>query len=101
MSGMMSIINDPSHAAEGDESLGDGVFGYMIYDIPKGVGGYQSLYRKTPTAATTLMRLLLWTVRRLQNGSTIQILRIPSKFGKTSSNTHLYPAITDSACLGR
>jgi len=33
--------NDPSLAAEGDESLGDGVFGYMIYDIPKGVGGYQ------------------------------------------------------------
>lgn len=33
--------NDPSLAAEGIESLGDGVFGYFIYDIPKGLGGYE------------------------------------------------------------
>lgn len=33
--------NDPSLAMEGVEELGDGVFGYMIYDIPKGLGGYQ------------------------------------------------------------
>jgi hypothetical protein len=33
--------NDPSLAIEGEESLGDGVFGYMIYDIPKGLGGYE------------------------------------------------------------
>lgn len=32
--------NDPSEEIDGIESLGDGVFGYMIYDIPKGVGGY-------------------------------------------------------------
>ncbi|NJK94907.1 MAG: hypothetical protein HC905_08335 [Bacteroidales bacterium] len=32
--------NDPSEASEGIESLGDGVFGYMMYDIPKGMGGY-------------------------------------------------------------
>lgn len=32
--------NDPSEATEGVESLGDGVFGYMIHDIPKGLGGY-------------------------------------------------------------
>lgn len=33
--------NDPSAAVEGDEELGDGVFGYMIYDIPKGLGDYE------------------------------------------------------------
>ena len=33
--------NDPSLATEGIESLGDGVFGYFIYDIPKGLGGYR------------------------------------------------------------
>ncbi len=33
--------NDPSLAIEGAEELGDGVFGYMIYDIPKGLGGYE------------------------------------------------------------
>jgi hypothetical protein len=33
--------NDPSLAAEGVESLGDGVFGYFIYDLPKGLGGYK------------------------------------------------------------
>lgn len=32
--------NDPSLAAEGIAELGDGVFGYFIYDIPKGMGGY-------------------------------------------------------------
>ncbi|MDH7516706.1 MAG: hypothetical protein QHI48_12630, partial [Bacteroidota bacterium] len=34
-------FNDPSEAVEGVEELGDGVFGYMIYDIPKGMGGYK------------------------------------------------------------
>jgi len=33
--------NDPSEAIEGVEELGDGVFGYMVYDIPKGIGGYK------------------------------------------------------------
>ncbi|MCX6153840.1 MAG: hypothetical protein NT007_06760 [Candidatus Kapabacteria bacterium] len=40
--------NDPSLAIDGVDSLGDGVFGYMIYDIPKGMGGYQiTLPKKT------------------------------------------------------
>jgi hypothetical protein len=33
--------NDPSLANEGIEELGDGVFGYFIYSIPKGMGGYR------------------------------------------------------------
>ncbi len=33
--------NDPSEAAEGMEALGDGVFGYFVYAIPKGMGGYR------------------------------------------------------------
>jgi hypothetical protein len=33
--------NDQSEALEGVESLGDGVFGYFIYTIPKGMGGYR------------------------------------------------------------
>ncbi|MGE5480512.1 MAG: hypothetical protein ACM3U1_08825 [Chloroflexota bacterium] len=33
--------NDPSEAQEKNEKLGDGVFGYMIYDLPKGIGGYK------------------------------------------------------------
>ena len=32
---------DPSLAQEGIDELGDGVFGYMVYDIPKGMGGYR------------------------------------------------------------
>lgn len=35
------MYNDPSEKIEGVEKLGDGVFGYMIYDIPKGLGGYK------------------------------------------------------------
>jgi hypothetical protein len=34
-------FNDPSEAMDGIESLGDGVFGYFIYSIPKGMGGYR------------------------------------------------------------
>ena len=33
--------NDPSEAMDGIENLGDGVFGYFIYAIPKGMGGYR------------------------------------------------------------
>ncbi|MDQ1265908.1 MAG: hypothetical protein QG635_1060, partial [Bacteroidota bacterium] len=33
--------DDPSLAIEGKDSLGDGVFGYLVYDIPKGMGGYK------------------------------------------------------------
>lgn len=33
--------NDPSEKIDGIEPLGDGVFGYMIYEIPKGMGGYK------------------------------------------------------------
>ncbi len=33
--------NDPSEATDGIESLGDGVFGYFVYTIPKGMGGYR------------------------------------------------------------
>jgi hypothetical protein len=40
--------NDPSEVAEGVESLGDGVFGYFIYDIPKGLGGYRIRLPKNP-----------------------------------------------------
>ncbi|MEI6764975.1 MAG: hypothetical protein WCM76_04990 [Bacteroidota bacterium] len=33
--------NDPSMAIEGIDKLGDGVFGYMVYDIPKGFSDYK------------------------------------------------------------
>ena len=33
-------FNDPSLATDGVDPYGDGVFGYFIYDIPKGMGGY-------------------------------------------------------------
>jgi hypothetical protein len=34
------VYNDPSLATEGIDGLGDGVFGYMVYDIPKGFSDY-------------------------------------------------------------
>ena len=33
--------NDPSLNTENVDKLGDGVFGYMVYDLPKGIGGYK------------------------------------------------------------
>ena len=44
--------NDPSEAAEGIENLGDGVFGYFIYSIPKGMGGYRMTLPRMPTDHT-------------------------------------------------
>ncbi len=38
--------NDPSERIEGVEELGDGVFGYMVYEIPKGLGGYKIHFPK-------------------------------------------------------
>jgi len=32
--------NDASASIEGVDGLGDGVFGYFVYEIPKGMGGY-------------------------------------------------------------
>jgi hypothetical protein len=40
--------NDPSAFMEGVEPLGDGVFGYFIYDIPKGLGGYKIRLPRNP-----------------------------------------------------
>lgn len=34
-------FNDPSLDVDGIDNLGDGVFGYFIYEIPKGMGGYR------------------------------------------------------------
>jgi len=33
--------NDPSSEIDKIEAYGDGVFGYLIYDLPKGLGGYR------------------------------------------------------------
>lgn len=33
--------NDPSETLDGIEEYGDGVFGYFVYTIPKGFGGYK------------------------------------------------------------
>jgi len=33
-------FNDPSQEIDGVDSYGDGVFGYFIYTIPRGMGGY-------------------------------------------------------------
>jgi hypothetical protein len=33
--------NDPSLTVDHIDALGDGVFGYFVYSIPKGMGGYQ------------------------------------------------------------
>jgi hypothetical protein len=46
--------NDPSLAEEGVESLGDGVFGYFIYDIPKGLGGYKIRLPRNPDGSFNL-----------------------------------------------
>lgn len=50
--------NDPSLAIEGNEKLGDGVFGYMIYDIPKGLGGYKITLPKKPDGSYDIDKIV-------------------------------------------
>ncbi len=50
--------NDPSEAIEGIDKLGDGVFGYMVYDIPKGMGGYRIHLPKNDDGSYNINALL-------------------------------------------
>ncbi|MCX7880762.1 MAG: VCBS repeat-containing protein [Ignavibacteria bacterium] len=50
--------NDPSEKIEGVEKLGDGVFGYLIYDIPKGIGGYKITLPKKPDGSYDIDRIV-------------------------------------------
>ncbi|MBI5647170.1 MAG: hypothetical protein HY962_09590 [Ignavibacteriae bacterium] len=51
-------FNDPSLAIEGNEALGDGVFGYFLYDIPKGVGGYKITLPRRPDGGYDIDRIV-------------------------------------------
>ncbi len=50
--------NDPSFAQEGVDELGDGVFGYMMYDIPKGMGGYKITLPKKPDGSYDIDKIV-------------------------------------------
>ena len=50
--------NDLSEKNEGEEALGDGVFGYFIYDIPKGMGGYKITLPKKSDGNYDLEKIL-------------------------------------------
>ncbi|MCX7909374.1 MAG: T9SS type A sorting domain-containing protein, partial [Ignavibacteria bacterium] len=50
--------NDPSERIEGVEKLGDGVFGYLIYDLPKGIGGYKITLPKKPDGSYDIDRIV-------------------------------------------
>lgn len=51
-------FNDPSLAQEGVDGLGDGVFGYMLYDIPKGMGGYKITLAKNTDGSYDTERIV-------------------------------------------
>ncbi len=50
--------NDPSLEIEGIDELGDGVFGYIIYDIPKGIGGHKITLPKKPDGSYDIEKIV-------------------------------------------
>jgi len=52
--------NDPSEATEGVayEAMGDGVFGYFVYEIPKGMGGYKITLPKNEDGTYNINEIL-------------------------------------------
>jgi hypothetical protein len=50
--------NDPSLKTEGIDKLGDGVFGYFIYEIPKGFGGYKITLPKKQDGSFDLEKIV-------------------------------------------
>jgi hypothetical protein len=73
-------FNDPSLANEGIEELGDGVFGYMLYDIPKGMGGYSVTLPKKSDGSYDVDRIVQVDGKAftpwLQNENTADCIRI-------------------------
>lgn len=73
-------FNDPSLAQEGVEELGDGVFGYMLYDVPKGMGGYSITLPRAGDGSYDIDRIVQVDGKPfrpwLQNENTADAIRI-------------------------
>lgn len=94
--------NDPSEKIEGKQELGDGVFGYVIYDIPKGIGGYRITLPKKPDGSYDIDKIVKVDGKQyqkwLENPNTrndIQITEDPFEYHIHIPQILIPPALDD------
>ena len=95
-------FDDPSLAIDGVEKLGDGVFGYMLYDIPKGMGGYKITLPKKPDGSYDLDKIVQvdgkpyrsW-LSNAHTGNEVRILEDPFMYHVHIPQLLIPPALDD------
>lgn len=95
--------NDPSLAMEGIDKLGDGVFGYMMYTIPKGMGGYQITLPKLANGKFDIPAIVDGYQRWIANKHTrdsVEIWEDPLNYIIYIPQLLIPPAIDDDNCDG-
>ncbi len=94
--------NDPSEKIEGQEKLGDGVFGYMLYDIPKGMGGYKITLPKKEDGSYDIDKIVevdgkpfsKW-IDNKNTGNTVEIWETPYQYQIYVPQLLIPPALDD------
>lgn len=94
--------NDPSEKIDGQEKLGDGVFGYMLYDIPKGMGGYKITLPKKEDGTYDIDKIVevegkpfsKW-IDNKNTGNTVEIWETPYQYQVYVPQLLIPPALDD------
>ena len=95
-------FNDPSLAIDGMDSYGDGVFGYFIYTIPKGMGGYSITLPRNEDGSYALDSIIEvngapfepW-ISNPNTGNTIEIWEDPFEYHVYLPQVLIPPALDD------
>lgn len=94
-------FNDPSLATEGVDKMGDGVFGYMMYTIPKGMGGYQISLPKLPNGKFDIANIVdgyqKWIINKHTHDS-VEIWEDPLSYTIYIPQLLIPPALDDDNC---
>jgi hypothetical protein len=95
-------FNDPSLAIDGVDPYGDGVFGYFIYDIPKGMGGYSITLPRNEDGTFALDSIIEidgqsfkpW-ISNPNTGNTVEIWEDPFEYHVYLPQVLIPPALDD------
>ena len=95
-------FNDPSLTIDGVDPYGDGVFGYFIYDIPKGMGGYSITLPRNEDGSYALDSIIEingqpfepW-ISNPNTGNTIEIWEDPFEYHVYLPQVLIPPALDD------
>jgi hypothetical protein len=95
--------NDPSLEIDGVDGYGDGVFGYFIYDIPKGMGGYSITLPRNDDGSFALDSIIEidgkpftpW-ITNLNTGNKVEIWEDPFEYHVYLPQVLIPPALDDN-----